>query len=246
MQKDSEKFIEKLKIALCQSCDDAYYFSDDETSLIDAEYLLTVNAAKSIRELNSYFGSPYKIYIEHSTKKFSSSCPPQFLQVEDNNILGYKRILRKGAFDTKRPGKIDIAVYTNNQTLESPYCAIEIKGFNPSRVKIIEDLERNLEYFSFHANTGKSELPFSLFIALHSYKGTWTDSKEADNIRRIERRYKKYLKDISVSSNITINMQIFTIRRGIVPDPNDQYIQMYGLQGNEDYHFIGAIIGFNQ
>jgi hypothetical protein len=241
-----DKFIEKLKNALNQSCDDAFFFLDDETSLIDAEYLLTVNAAKSIRELNNYFGSPYKIYIEHSTEKFSTSCPPLTARVQENNFMGYKKILRNGIFDTKRPGKIDVAVYTSQEISEKPHCAIEFKGFNPQKVKIIEDLERNLEYFSFKANTGLSELPFSFFAALHSYKKTFSDKKETSNLKRIERRYKNYLSSLSIPNSVTSNIEVFTIRRGLVPNPNDPDVQMHGLQGDEDYHFIGTIISFRQ
>ncbi|WP_426992000.1 hypothetical protein [Methylomonas sp. CM2] len=240
------KFIDRLKTALNQSCNDARMFSDDDTNLINAEYLITVNIAKSIAAMNKDFGGPYKIHLEHSTKKFSSSCPPLLSKKYSNNPFGYTEELRQGNLNTKRAGKIDIAVYTDGHILDKPYCAIEVKGFNPSKAKIIEDLERNLEYFSLAANTGLSELPFSLFAALHSCKNTWCDAKELTNINRITNRYKKYIASLSMPNNTRYNIQVFTIRRGIVPQPDCEYIEMFGLQGNEDYHFIGSIICFYQ
>jgi hypothetical protein len=119
-----QTFIEKLKKALIRSCYDAFIFSDDETSLIDAEYLITVNTAKAISELNSTYN--YKICLEHSTEKFSTSCPP-FLKKIPKNPFGYKTIIRKGTLDTVRPGKIDIAVYKNDPIIGPPMCAIEVK-----------------------------------------------------------------------------------------------------------------------
>jgi len=71
-----QEIIDKLKEALKQSCLDALSFSGDVTRLIDAEYLLTVNAAKSIQSLNQYLATPYLIFLEYSTQMFATSCTP--------------------------------------------------------------------------------------------------------------------------------------------------------------------------
>jgi hypothetical protein len=233
--------INKLKEALKTSCDDAFYFSDDETQLIEAEYLLTVNAAKAIKELNHYFGEPYKIRLENNTKKFASACTPLFGRKKADNFLGYKSVIRTEN-NSKRSGNIDIAVYTTSNGLDSPLCAIEVKGFNPSKELIIEDLERNSQYFELTSPTGTSTLPFTAFIALHSYKSVWDDDKENKNIEKVRKRYQGYINENSSLNTLSHDIDVMTIRRGASPCPDDPHIQEQGLQGDEDYHFIGIVI----
>ncbi len=231
----------KIKEALITSCSDALYFSDNETHLIDAEYLVTVNTAKAIKELNNYFGTPYKIYLEHDTKNFSTACTPLIGKKLANNFMGYSSVLRSKN-NTERTGKIDIAIYKTYNSIDIPLCAIEIKGFNPSKKNIIEDLKRNAEYFMFTSPTGASQLSFTIFIALHSYKNTLSDKKCEMNIGKVRKRYERYIKEIELLSKLNHTIDLFTIRRGVVPAPSDPYIKEMGLEGNEDYHFIGAIL----
>jgi hypothetical protein len=233
--------INKLKQAMVTSCDDAFYFSDDETQLIDAEYLLTVNAAKAIKELNHCFGTPYKVCLENNSKKFASSCTPLMSEKNADNFLGYKSVIRRSN-NTKRPGKIDIAVYVDRNAIDTPLCAIEVKGFNPSKLLIIKDLERNAEYFDLTSPTGSSILAFSVFIALHSYKGVWNDKKEKSNIAKVKKRYEKYIDTNNNINNLSHSVDTFTIRRGVLLDLNDPHIQEHGLQGDENYHFIGVVL----
>lgn len=233
--------VNKLKESMSTSCDDALYFSDNETQLINAEYLLTVNAAKAIKELNHYFGDPYRIFLENDTKKFASGCTPLIRRDKADNFLGRRSVIRTSN-NTHRIGRVDIAVYTNKNGIDIPLCAIEIKGFNPGKSLIIKDLERNSEYFGLVSCTGASTLPFAFFIALHSYKMVWNDDKEQSNILKIKKRYQNY---INCNDNLkTLNQSVdaFTIRRGVIPDANDPYIQEHGLQGDEDYQFVGVII----
>ncbi|MGL1957837.1 MAG: hypothetical protein OCD00_11040 [Colwellia sp.] len=236
---------DKLIKALHQACTDSFYFSDDETSLISAEYLLTVNAAKSIQELNVCFGSPHKIFLEHSTSHFATNCVPILSKAPTTTKIP-KSILRNENFDTSRTGKIDIAVYDGSTSFSTPSCAIEVKGFNPPKCKVIDDLARNLEYFSFKGKTGLSKLPATFFIALHSYKNTMSDKKEASNLKRIRKRYQSYFSELTIPTNVHCKLDAFTIRRGVVPDINDPYVQQFGLDGTEDYHFIGVVVEFTK
>lgn len=228
----------KLKEALITSCTDALYFSDNETHLIDAEYLLTVNAAKAIKKLNHYFGTPYKIRLEHDTKTFSTACTPLFGKDPNRQITSVIRTEN----NTKRSGKIDIAIYTESNGIDIPLCTIEAKGFNPRKKYIIQDLERNAEYFGLSSETGNSNLEFTFFIALHSYKGVWNDEKENRNLNKTKKRYCGYIENNRLLSSKTQLIDVITIRRGQLPDPNDPVIKEHGLQGDEDYHFVGVIV----
>lgn len=237
--------IGKLKEAMRTSCDDALYFSDDETQLIDAEYLLTVNAAKAIKDLNRYFGDPYKICLEENTKKFATSCTPLFDKNAAKEGFRYKQKIRSRN-DSKRSGKIDIAIYTTDNAWECPLCAIEVKGFNPRKNLIISDLERNAEYFGLTSPTGNSTLPFSVFIAMHSYKNVFTDVKEQGNIDKVKERYARYIESSPILKVLQYNIDVVTIRRGLPPDLDDPDVHRLGLHGDEDYHFVGVVVVFNQ
>jgi len=232
------KIVSKLKEALKTSCNEAFYFSDNETKLIDAEYLLTVNAAKAIYELNTYFGEPYKICLEHNTEKFSTACTPVYGRESSDNCIGYRTIVQSKKYDSERSGKIDIAIYTKSQGSEHPLCAIEVKGFNPSKNLIIKDLKRNSEYFGISSATGTSSIKFTVFIGLHSYKGVWDDKREERNISKLRTRYEKYIGSANLEC-LSHKIDIFTISRGTLPVQDDPE---WGLQGNEDYQFVGVIL----
>lgn len=239
---------EKLKEALNITCKEAFEFSDKENAPIEAEYLLTVNAAKSIKGLNKHIGAPYKIYFEHSTEEFCTNCIPIWKK-EEGIIYSIfnKTIMREKIFNTSRNGKIDIAIYIDS-TLPSkePFCAIEIKGFNPLKGKIIDDLKRNYEYFSLVGNTGESNLKRTYFLAIHQYKRPSSSNKEKLNKLRIKNRYENYIKEIMLPLNVKHDIDVFTIQKGKLPDVDDPYFQEFGLDGTENYHFMGVIVKFEK
>lgn len=56
-----EQIEDKISKGMESACTDTFLFSEDESQKIGAEYLLTVNVAKKLTELNSGIGYPYKI-----------------------------------------------------------------------------------------------------------------------------------------------------------------------------------------
>lgn len=92
-----ERFKESIRKAMDKSCEEAFEFSYDETHLIDAEYLLTVNVAKAINDLNECYGTPYKICLENKTKEFSTSCTPALIPRK----IGADKKYKKAIFNKK-------------------------------------------------------------------------------------------------------------------------------------------------
>lgn len=149
---------EKLASGMISVCDDTLYFLEDESQKIGAEYLLTVNVAKKLAELNSGIGYPYKIYLERKTKLVATDCVPLMARKESKTFLGHKQILRK-RHNTERNGRVDICLYRDSGGMARiPVCAIELKGFDPSRANVISDLRRNAEYFKITCRTGPRRL----------------------------------------------------------------------------------------
>jgi hypothetical protein len=236
-----DEIIEKIKEAMHVSILDTFEFTYDEIHLMDAEYLLTVNIAKSINTLNNYFGTPYRIYLEHRTKYFASSCTPIF---DENFALRcYDPSSRfSSQTDTERKGKIDIAIYTHDNPVDKPVCPIEVKGFNPSKTEILKDLKRNIEYFGIKSTTGKSNLPFSLFVALHMYRLPFSVAKKLSNEKRIFGRYKSYLKEIKTDEKLKHSIKVHTVSEGRPPyeDPEEQGVGIF--EPNQDYQYMGVIV----
>lgn len=237
-----QEVTEKIKSAILQSCDDALCFSDDETHLIDAEYLLTINAAKSIQTLNVGFAYPYKISLECDTDVVSTACVPLFGKNSENGSMAKKLVVRK-KLDTRRIGKVDIAVF-NRKANDATLCAIELKGFNPGKKLVVDDLRRNAEYFSKRSNTGNSLISFTVFATLHSYRNSMSEKKKSANIEKIKKRYENYLESVKLAQGVNHEIDVFTIRGGTAPYPDDPFVIECGLQESDQYHFVGVMICF--
>jgi len=231
----------KIKVALRISCDEALYFSGDEAQIIEAEYLITINAAKCIKELNQSLGYPYRIRIEHCTEAFGTACTPLLGKQPADNILGHT-IVARTKNDTDRPGRIDLAVYKETNGDDAPVCAIEFKGFNPTKERILDDLKRNAEYFSMASPSGSSVIQFTAFAALHRYVGVWNQDKECKNIEKVRGNYEKYINESSDLSHLSHEIDVFTLRHGTAPSVDDPYVLEHGLQGDEDYHYVGVVV----
>lgn len=241
-----------IKKALKQSCTDAFLFSEDETHLISAEYLLTVNVAKKICAENFGIGVPYKIYLEYPTQKFQRSCVPMF---KKGTKIPYKSEKSKylSFYAEDRPGRIDVAIFSEHIKrfgFENPLCSVEVKGFGAPGDKVKADLLRNLNLLNITSNTGKSELPFACFAMPRKYKNKDSAAYRKRKEKDARNLMKKYIREtlqanpfLSMDS-IRTSIHSFTIRHGIYPDLDDEYYQIHGLDGSESYHFVGVIVLF--
>lgn len=226
----AEKIKEKLIEGMRQACVDTLYFTDDASEKVAAEYLLTVNVAKKIATLNYSFGNPYKIYLERKTKKFAGDCIPLFKKVPDkSNFIKYRSIVRKKHHNTERNGKIDISVYDNKPQIESPICAIELKGFNPSRTNIIKDLKRNSEYFFLTDDTGDSLIQFTVFGALHSFNRI----NNTNSLEALLKKYKNCCSEVSAINQLLVETKHFEISR-------------QSSEHDERHYFVGILVYFQK
>jgi hypothetical protein len=170
------------------SIEDVRNFTNDVPK-VAAEYLFTVNIAKSLSgKILSSDGDPYRIYLEHNAYQFLKDSFPSHKVERSGHPLGKgdRRVGRKIMLPRGfRKGRVDIAVYSTypqstNLGEFSPFCAIEIKGFNPQKNSILEDLRRNMEYFKTTASSGSSTIRYSIFAGLfgrsHSIRKELSDT----------------------------------------------------------------------
>ena len=227
------KIISAMKIA----CTETFIFSEDETRPIDAEYLFTVNVAKEIVTLNSGVGYPYKIFLEHPTKKFASNCVP----LMGKNPTTNRTAIRKRQ-NTKRNGKIDVAVYRDGTWHGKPICAIELKGFNPQRRLVLEDLKRNAEYFDLSCESGSSQISFTIFAAMYSYKNVRDENSILINENLKRSQYAKWLAELGGLRNYKSIIEGFTFDSNLAKDqvvpPGEE------LSDFDSHQFVGVIVTF--
>ncbi len=84
-----------LKEGMKKAYTDAVFFAEKVNEPIKNEYLITVNVAKVISKNNPYLASPYKVFLEYSTKKFSTDCIPVFKRLKTEKRYSAKFIRRK-------------------------------------------------------------------------------------------------------------------------------------------------------
>lgn len=264
---EASKAVELLKEAMNITLQDILLFTDNPTVGIQAEYLLTVNVAKEIAKLNRYYADPYIIYLEKKTTHFARQCLPAIVWGKARLTDGLSRIqalkerqkntrlLNFKQVDTKhRTGKIDVAIYQhpkNGQLGEQPLCAIELKSFNPSKNKIIADLERNLFFLNLKANTGDSALPYTLFGALHWNKKI-NRHDECKHKRSLDQKYDQILSYLKLNNpHIIFRKEIFTLSQseGTVEIEDvdlDREAIIETLDTSTKHYFIGVIICFEK
>ncbi|ENG7521802.1 hypothetical protein ABVD55_005030 [Vibrio harveyi] len=226
---------------------DMYMFTERIDSKVNAEYLLTVNVAKSIVAQNKYGpADPYSVEVEKSTKRFTRDCfyPIKFVfgGFKSKNLLLSKKLPR-----VSRSGRIDIVVYENkNNTYigKQPICAIELKGVNPQRTLVVKDLRRNFELLILEANTGKSVLDFTLFASVHAFDNISSDDQIKHNENAILKRYTKWLSEVGKLSGIEAEIIAKTVSSetlGTVYDEADEL----AIDTSTCHQFIVVLVTFS-
>lgn len=238
-------FRDALVKAMKRACDDMLRFTGEPAKRINAEYLCTVSVAKEFDRLNGYYGDPYRIYLEKKAQDFARDClhPVKFGKTFKSRSM----IRRTAKPKLSRPGRIDVALYedvANNSYLGyQPVCAVELKGFNPSRSRVLADLKRNLEYFSLQGNTGGSVLGTALFGALHAWPKVGSEIEEETKASKLRDRYVNWLSELPNTTKIRRNVTVHNIRQdllGEVVDEGDYEV----LYSDTIHNFVGIVVEF--
>ncbi|MBD9401344.1 hypothetical protein [Comamonas sp. CMM02] len=238
-------FRDPLVKAMKRACEDMLRFSGEPAKRLNAEYLFTVAVAKEIDGLNGYYGDPYRIHLEKKTREFAQDC---LLPVKFGNPLRKGNTsIRNGTPKISRNGRIDISVYediSNNGYLgHQPICAIELKAFNPARALVLEDLKRNLEYFSIKGNTGSSVLGSTLFGALHAWPKVGTESEEEIKAENLRSTYVNWLSELTQTPEIRKTVSVHRISQDLMGEviDNGEYQE---INADTIHNFVGVVVEF--
>lgn len=219
---------------------------------INTEYVATVSIGKALLDSKNFHIDDEKIIFEYDTGDFITSTVPFSKRLTPGKIFS-RQILRIKA-NTTRKGRIDIAILGNNNGFDYPKCAIEVKGDNPNKAKLFEDLRRNIEYFNHTGNTGSSNLRLALNCAFESfhnnnsksnrYCSTTVDRDRA--IILITRKYNKYINEIKneIPSGVQVSIDVFSATEELA---KLSYTQEEYEQIEDHIHLtLGVIIKFER
>ncbi|MFW5393269.1 hypothetical protein V1951_18470 [Yersinia sp. 2544 StPb PI] len=194
---------------------------------IGVEYLATVSIGQALVRSKTYRRGDHELHFEYSTKKFISSTVPLIKKMPPLRGHIFSRSIVRKLSNTTRNGRIDIALLNKNMGVEFPLCAIEVKGDNPSKKLLINDLKRNLECMIYSAETGRSGLDLTLSCSFFSYVNNSYCVKEEH-----EKQYVENVKEIfdskiscfrkTIPSDISLNVEVFTLSKILAPDNADQ------------------------
>ncbi|MEZ9593022.1 hypothetical protein AB4298_00150 [Shewanella sp. 10N.261.52.F9] len=227
------------------ACEDMFRFSGERGKPINAEYLFTVAVAREIDKLNSFYGEPYRIFLEKSRKELSRDCLPpiKWGNSWERGSTVFRE--RKPTINTKE--RADIAVYehivNSSHMTHQPICVIELKGFNPARKLVIKDLKRNLEYFNITGKTGNSVIQSTLFSALYSYSKVKSEAEECERKKNLELQYKSWFSEVGNLSHLDVNVCAHTISSDYVGEIVDE-AGVEVLDTSTIHHFMGIIVEF--
>lgn len=240
-QKALRSAIEK---GMMQACRDMYSFCDKPQKEFNAEYLFTVATARAIDELNGAPADPYEIRIERSTKYLERDCLKPFIKAPGTSFRRPTLFRDKHQASTiKRNGRVDIAVYSdgyhNGYPGKMPLCLIELKGFNPPRHLVLDDLRRNLEFHRLRGVTGGSVLDLSFFAALHSR----TPAREATSEQAVKKQYEKWMMQLGEVSDLATQVQTFTVSKDVRGRLQEEVNEVV-IDTTSRHHFIGVVVSF--
>ena len=181
---NSYKEIEKkIYKGLKDTCVDAINFNGSFNAEVKPEYLITMNIAKAIGELNFYPGYLFSFMQEEQTKEFATRCVPN---IEWKDI--FAPTIFRTAQNTDRNGRFDIAIYEEDK--ENPLTAIEVKLINPSENDIKDDIKRLTEILHLQDNkTGCSKVKHTYFTCVELNEDVKFEKDAIENIKVVKTKY---------------------------------------------------------
>ena len=243
-----KQIINAIKTGMSNACRAMYSFTDEPALAFNAEYLFTVSTANAINEHNYVPAHSYEIRIEHSTKKFARDCLPPF-KLGTQMVRGSNKLRSKVPPKIERNGRIDIAVYydapKSRYLGRQPLCAIELKGFDPARKLVMDDLRRNLELMRVSGNTGNSVLEFATFAALHERPAPKDLSEAMAYGAEIKTKYQGWLAGLGQRNDVVETIETFTVSwdpHGTITEEAEELV----IDKSTRHYFIGVIVTFSR
>ncbi|MEF4463052.1 hypothetical protein U9Z33_21600 [Escherichia coli] len=240
------EIVEAVKDGMRNAARETRFMNFSSRGKINAEYFATVSIGLALRNSPSFQFDDEKIMFEYNTGDFITSTIPLSKKLS----LGYifPKILRRIRANTTRKGRIDIALLGNNNGIDYPKCAIEVKGDNPSKALLHADLRRNIEYFKHSGATGKSDLALTLNCVFEAFnnnsnskKSCSTEIERNEKIIEIEKKYTSYINEIKheIPQGISDSIEVFSASEHLA-GPNCSQEEYYHIE--DHIHLILGVL----
>jgi hypothetical protein len=176
---------------LKKACYKTLIYSQFESIYIPSEYLFTVCVADEINETISQRG--FKILIEF----YTSDLAQMNYEEMGGDIFN---LLLNNISNTKRNGKVDIALI---HTIQKAFSCIELKRFNPSKSKLIDDVKRLSELVNKEGDTGPPKILIDYLAFIYGGKGHFPDkvAKEKEAFSYYTEVLEEINKDFILNNN---------------------------------------------
>ncbi|HCR4003181.1 TPA: hypothetical protein OOF53_003612 [Morganella morganii] len=249
---NNNEIINAVKCGMKIAAREIYYMDFSSGGKVSTEYFATVSIGKRLFSDKKFNIGDNKIIFEYDTRRFITATVPLIKKIQPNNM--FTRSLIRSHANTNRGGRIDIAIIGNKNGVDYPICAIEVKGDNPTKKRLIDDIRRNLEYFKHTDTTGKSDLRIAFNCAFESFSSdskikkrfciTTTDRN--NKIKIVKQKYRKYINEIAneIPKNIDVSIDVFSSSE-ILVDPYSSQDEYEALE--DSIHLtLGVMIIFQQ
>lgn len=174
---------ESIFNGLKNACDKTKEYTQEESVIIPAEYLLTVNIADDLNTNLRNMG--FKTILEFNTADLSD------LNYDEMGGSLFNLVLND-ANQTSRSGRVDIALI---HSIQKAFTCIELKRLNPSKSQIIEDIKRLSELVNKSSNTGDTKMLYTYLSFIYGETGHFQNHFDLE--KKSFEKYKKVLDEIS-------------------------------------------------
>ena len=228
---------------------DIIRFNKESDSDIKPEYLVTVNIAQKVAEINDQHNPddyPIRIRLEEKARRLLNACRVYVPATTADELftLNYWEELVSDILP-KSKQRVDIAIYDNT---EKPIALIEVKKFTQYPKTLNKDIKRNLNFLGLYKQTlYKSELNTSYLVFLYNDKVSVKDSEITAKIAELKKFYEDFIISKNIDTNITATVDVYSITNSLLTGDDltlPQEIQQY--QFEKRHHYLCILIKFNR
>jgi len=232
----------KIYKGLKNTCKDGILFNGEFYAEIKPEYLIGVNIAQALGELNIYPGSPLIIRLEEPTEDFATRCVPDMSWEDtEKGFEVFAPTIFRTRHNTDRNGRFDIGLYTEDK--ENPITAIEFKLVNPTKDGISDDIKRLSEILHLVDTTGNTKVKYTYFACIELNEKIKFDTEVKANLKTVKQKYTDWLNELT-DEKTDFDIATLNIDDSLILTPQkitgDDIFD--GDQYSQAKHFVGVII----
>ncbi|RKD98748.1 hypothetical protein [Marinifilum flexuosum] len=235
----------KLKNSIEKGLSNSVYLSKELSGeingLITAEYFITTNIALAInsdfnKNSNNEYSQFLKIVIENRVNEFYDKSFPEFNKDLFNmELFNASNLTLKNQNLRYKRGKIDIGIYSNNNT---PITLIEVKKYSPTPAEFGKDLNRIRAIIDNIENTGSSIISKGYIAFAFQNDKRYKGSPKTRTNKTIN-KYEKIIKQNGLKDRVSISKYIFSNSYNGDLERDDYAI-------NDNHFFGGLIVEINE